>query len=451
MQGMLIRRADSNAIAQKWDAGLDRLASRSRIENRTAVLVIVAVLYLWFRCGVVAATGARFTPDTWEYFALGNLNPLSPDFWTSGRAPGYALLIKAVWHNHTALIYAQAMISAACWGFLAITLARLLPSIAGLAAGVVLAFSLTPQLAGWDSLMLTESLHFAFFALWLSLLIRLAHAYTWRLAAAFLAVSATWVMVRDATVLVLAMTSFAWAVYSVWIRRPKRLVVSLGLLLMAGTSAKLADYAPRWVNTVSNVIAVRVIPDPTTRRFFEARGLVVTPELLAASGHTPTVQDWKRLDKTGFREWVVSRGKTTLLSYLLTHPSYALTAPAWEHILSPHLAHYANTSPLPDWMQNTLWPWRMPETLVWLALTLPLVAWLRPRGALAGVAYALVLTAYPISLAGWHADAMEMPRHALQGIFQFRLGIILLIVAGIDTYSYRAARAATLAPVNSSL
>ena len=132
---------------------------------------------------------AVITPDTFDYVRQSRLPLASGAFWGSQHPPLLPLLWKPIPGLATSLdpvrigslapaLLLDAVIAAACWGFLALTLSSLARTVAGgwvVLAGV-LAVSLAPEVTGWDSAGLSESRSLSLVALVLALAVRYVRA-----------------------------------------------------------------------------------------------------------------------------------------------------------------------------------------------------------------------------------------------------------------------------------
>ena len=167
--------------------------------------IVLLVGMVSFRLNSYGPRGESMsTMDTSSYLDSARLPTFSYEFLTSLRSPAYPLLFKILgpleqyqvtkisepfFHSEGSLVKQpgfdrvvnfQMWVSILCWSFLAGVLFFRLRNgwVRLFGAGAVLLFGFSPQMADWDSLIMTESLTFSLFALLLGLMIELGFCLT---------------------------------------------------------------------------------------------------------------------------------------------------------------------------------------------------------------------------------------------------------------------------------
>jgi hypothetical protein len=199
------------------------------------------------------------------------------------------------------------------------------------------------------------------------------------------------------------------------------LLVSV-LLTTVLLSGWVLDESGRWKVNLRHVIEDRLLTDNDyatwlTRHGAPSLDLPDTKRMEGRRSSTPS--GGRALDS-----WMESDGRRTYALFLLTHPTYTVTAPLADVIFeaSPGADHFVREyglSPgvLPSWLSRILMP------PAWLllggALLLTTLVLLRKGKELVPVALCAVgLSLFPAFWLIFHADSIEYSRHALMTTLQ---------------------------------
>ncbi len=147
------------------------------------LLAVVAAGAL--RVSTLFSASAVVSPDTYDYAGQSRLSLLDPAFWGSQHPPLLPLLWKPLPGLVAAVdpvklgdlgpaLFLNAIVGAVCWGVLALTVASLAETrrVRAIALLGILALSLAPEVSGWDSAAISESVSLSLTALALALAIR---------------------------------------------------------------------------------------------------------------------------------------------------------------------------------------------------------------------------------------------------------------------------------------
>jgi hypothetical protein len=463
------------------DDGASALADVSEVAGarRSAWRELAVVV-----CGSVAAGAAvrlwllrGRVPLEWndsaDFVASSRAPWLSWDLWAGERPVATPLLLKLVGRDFDVYVAAQALLAALCWA----ALATAVWSVVGgrrarrLAAGVLLAFSMTVPVVMWERSVLTESLAISLLALVVAAVVRLARGVTWWRAAALLGALVPWLATRDTHAAVAAMGGAAvtGAPAIAWVRsrlrsrgvpprpsdgqssppspprhqRPGPLVAvaagSVALALLAGLGA---SHGRRHAFPLRNVFEVRVLPYPDRVRWFAAHGMPQAEVFLGEdarpayveAGQAPVVfvaDDDPELGR--WLAWIEDDARVTFALWAATHPGYLVTEPLRAPERTFNNAHGDRSFYRPLDMRRV--------ALVDRVLALPTVTVLfvaaavggwaigRRRGSPALVAGAITAAlAVPHGLSAWHGDGMETARHLVVPALQFHVGVLLMVL-----------------------
>ncbi|MBL8143537.1 MAG: hypothetical protein JNM38_20660 [Acidobacteria bacterium] len=406
-----------------------------------AVAAVIGILRVWATAGVsplVLSDSGLFTGLTTAHVLDGTLLQ-----WP--RAPIVPLLAWAIGGVESRVVALQVIVGAVAWALLAVVVIASMRTARGrLVAGVVVAgVAVLDRIAQWDAVLLAESVSFSCLALVVAALLGLLQRWTWPRAALTFAAAAAWSFTRDLdtfAVTALAGMALAWAVWSHSWRR--WLPLAAGVLVVALTAQHLSARAVRWQFPFLNVLAQRILPEPVRTSFFASRGMPVSDRLMRLSGQWAGSEElafYRDPALAGFREWLARDGRRTYVAFLLAYPGYLLSEPRreWATIVAPTVIDYRPRGYVPPFGE------RFAQLIVpagqtvtpWLALVLAGVATVYRRlvnrpVAVAGAA--LVVAAVATGLAAWHADAMEIRRHALPASMMGHLGLWLIVVALAD-------------------
>jgi hypothetical protein len=313
--------------------------------------------------------------------------------------------------------------------------------VALVAAAGVLCFGLIPPVAGWDNILLSESLSTSLLVLLIALLLLTWRRPTAGLIAATLGVATLWMFTRqDDVVIFLGLLPFLIA-FVFWRRGLRSGLPVVAVLIAIGLWGAFAitrsgdDLVVNW-NSLQ-IIENRIVPHPMELRFFVARGLPVTPTVLAERGafpgHTsPLFHDPRVMN------WVEHHFKSAYLAYLVQHLPASVGgafAAAPFAVTGPTAALIQVRPVLPAFVVRLLWS-SEGALAFWLALAAALAALCIARhrsvrclpvigllllAVLLGSILTWNLTGYPGDTGG------DLPRLFMPVAVMLRLGTLLTI------------------------
>lgn len=213
------------------------------------------------------------------------------------------------------IVLFQLVLSLIGWGMLAWVVAENLrnPWLKVISVLFILAFAYTPQMADWDSILMSESLTFSLFALQLALLVKIAfilyrdpNTKTTGVVVIWGVVTFFWTFLRDTNLFTALMTIGMIAILfaSPLYRKNKTLVgavIFLSLTFALGFIT--SSISVRSVVQLRNLYHDDVFPHTERVEFFKEFGMPA-------------------YDTTEFDIWLEEKGSSTMMRFMLAHPGY---------------------------------------------------------------------------------------------------------------------------------
>jgi hypothetical protein len=407
-----------------------RVATASALERDLAIMVAA---FAFLRAVAVVGRGSLRYSDSGTYEPLNFLGG-------AVRLPTIPALY-ALLPTDGLRVAGQLLIGIACWSTLAVVVAHSVrhPAVARVGAAAVLILGLTLQVAGWDMVILSESIGVSMAVLLVAAVLNVSRQPTPRSLTLLLIALTLWACARHVNVILL-LVLLPFALVVIFRRLPRRSALATGaalLVLAAWGVVALSRENAIWRLNSFTVIAQRIQRDPEALAFFEERGLRVTPELrkelegprgnASPAFHDPQMQTFLK-DK-----W---RG--AYLSYLVRHPVGTVRQPL-EDASPLFSSDAALTKPrpvLPGPVQDVAFgrePGDIP-LLFALAVGLWLAAWARVRRVTAIDAAAAALLVSSVVWLGlvWHLSADELQRLTVPVAVTFRIALLVLLLLGVD-------------------
>ena len=406
------------------------------------IMLLFFVAYAWLRWESEAPALTKFkrTADTPAYFRVANEDLFSRDFWGNTRPPMFPLVIKALNSDAIRVVQFQTAFSIVSWGLFALSVAYQFKSLLRtLAFGLILAISMEHHIAGWDVVLLTESLSISLLVLFLASWLWLLQSWSWWKVIQLIFVAFAWAFTRDTNAWLLLMVAGMILLAVLMFGAHKRyLSIALIFFLIFTINDRSANIGNRWLFPFQNVLAQRILTDQTAIEFFAECGMPITSELLGMAGGYANSGDrafYNDPTLDSYRTWVHPNGKACLMRWLLSRPLASLREP-WEDFewllvfeevsrffpqrYDPILPWYAERILYPQ--NGTLWLWTLTTFSALVAIWKR--AWQLNHTWV--VFLGLCLLIYPHLFIVWHGDVPGTHRHALTISLQFVLSFWLL-------------------------
>jgi hypothetical protein len=334
--------------AKTSHSGLHRITRRWRAPTPTEwISLAVFGAFGFFRFFQALRPPQGVWQDSLDYEAAAGFSLLSKTFWAGARPPLAPLLWKFT-GTPTSFVIAQTAIAVLAWGFLAITVAGLIPRgwRRVLAMSAILAFACTLPVSEWDWSVLTESLSLSALALIFAFSIRFVRTtnYTGLLCSA-----AAFALARDEDIWTIAIIGIVILVGALVVliserrtkfRRHRQIseataALGVSLIVLALIVEIPAITSQRDVTNITDNLLVRIFPFPSRVGWFAEHGMpdaAQVDQLAASTPRTPgtalVVSPDLSSDEFGSLDtWIGSNGAGVYTLWLLEHPGFFLTAP----------------------------------------------------------------------------------------------------------------------------
>lgn len=385
---------------------------------------------------------AKSVSDTPAYIRISDLALSDADFWFNARPFIFPLAIKISQADPIKIAAFQAGFSILSWGALALAMAFSLKHaiLRPLVFCLILAFSLERHIAGWDVVMLTESLSLSLMALLLAAWLWLLKGWNWWKAVVVGLVAFLWAFSRDTNAWVLLMLS-GLIFLAVLVFAGQKRLLTLALLFVSFFILNnfSANKGERWVFPIQNVLAERILTNPKALSFLSACGMPVTPELMQlVDSHAGSAERAFYSDPAleTYRAWLHKDGKACYTRWLLSVPIQSFRQPladfealvTFERVDTFFPQRY---TPLLPWSierivyPRDMLPWLWGLTSIIAGVAIVKKAWRSNPTWCAFIG--LCLLSYPHLFIVWHGDTSGIDRHALSLSVQFLLCFWLLV------------------------
>lgn len=450
---------------------------------------LIALAYVLLRVAAFAGIATTRAPDSLSYLETARLGAFSDGMLAGPRAPVGPLFYKLLGSDELRAA-GQLALSIVCWLALAAALGAWIErrGVRLVAFASILLLSLAPQVAHWDTILLTESLSISFTAALVAAALWLVRAPSWGRLAALAAVTLLWVFTRDTNAYLAALIGVGMLIATPFVARRRFMLAGAAAMVViaalsiasanggatAGGREAAFDGRPdgtfgrtaavyrlpsqqyflfgegRWEFPLLNVIGLRVLTDQDRLSWFQDHGMPVTPALRQMAGRYAPGRGgafYRSPELASFRRWLVADGTSTYAKYLATHPAYLLKAftddPrsmvfATESLPEGETGGAARESVrdfVPEPLRRALLAPGAPGYLLWFTVGLAALffAVMRRPSRVWLVPLAMLLSTLPHMLVVWHGDSQELQRHSLLVGVIGRLGLLMLLFLALGS------------------
>lgn len=303
-----------------------------------AVLFIITILSFMRIYSYGSAKLSIASNDTISYIEASQVPLFSSEILTGRRLlssnliykilepkTGYEILVngsletarRIVQPSFTRIVILQLVLSVLGWGLLAYIVSKRLTnaSLKALSAGFILMFAFTPQIADWDSILMSESLTFSLFAIQLALLIEfvfLSYANEYSKAKTYLTFWALvfflWTFLKDANLFV-SLVTMGMILLALYINKSHRNKVFISALIFLSFVLVLG-FTTASQSTRSQVQMINIYQD----------------DLLVSESRINALKSLGMPDPQSqeYPEWFRQNSSKALIKFMLIHPGYPI-------------------------------------------------------------------------------------------------------------------------------
>ncbi len=225
------------------------------------------------------------------------------------------------------LVITQLALSIIGWGLLALSVSEQIrnPLIKIMSTITILLFAFTPQIADWDSILMSESLNFSLFALQLAILIKLIFS-----------------LYNDPNFRAAGWLTLWMIAYFLWtFVRPTNLFVAFITFVMCVGALAFVKYRRNKHLYIAMLFSIAVFIVGTITTGSSSRSLnvdVYYDDLLPHPARVAILQSWG-MPTPGtpqFEAWFQENSTKTLIRFMVTHPGYPITKIARDFPIAFH-------------------------------------------------------------------------------------------------------------------
>lgn len=395
-----------------------------------SAIVVVSAL----ACAPSLSTKARITYDSLSYWHL-----------SLYRLPVVPLLYTALTHNFTAIVVAQTLLGAFCWGYLAFCALKITRRpYCYIAVLCVLFASSTDYVTDWYTALLSDSLSLSLLAL---LLGSLASWLDDRGSLTrVMVVALLWAGTRDTNGYIMLLVGVIALATSLLRSRARAHIGAAIVAILGGVTVLWStNRGGIWQQPFQHVLTERILPDPSKLAWFQSHGMPVNQTLLRIS-KTSNLASQNTLahspELAPFRIWMQTSGERAYLLYAVFHPVWAIRGTFGpQQAFNESIIQYYSRNPANRWIPLSIRePFLIGEQ--WLILISTAIAGLvlavririirsNPRNMLWWLG--VLIFGYVGLVVDWVGDSWEVGRHSIGSVIAIWVAAGFLISIGLGT------------------
>ncbi len=452
------------------------------IENLSLMMgfILVFCLFQDEKSAVFNLDVAREYNDTSSYVYTASIPMTKIQFWAGERPFTVPIFYKLAGYQISNFHDQEAMnrianyqrlfsilawtIFAACFSFV---IRNKLIKVVGFAT--MLLFGASIDIAQWDKAMLTESLSTSLLVIFLGTIILAGILWDKKRNIS------PWIQIFLVIAIILSGILYSFArdtnsyfvlfmgglmTVGIILRRirdhplfPAYLAVVVSFITIFGAQSFSTTTGKRFEFPLIHIIYSRIMPSQEYLNYFIQHGMPFNQQLAAMDLHeyrSATLHNYVEMTSmtpavSTFMNWIDKQGKTVMLKFYISHPSYFFTAPLMDfwHFLNSENSEYRNNIRVPGTRLSFLTAIFYPRTQWWpiiaailFILNILIILRRNNSSAIWYLTLMLFLSVYPLALLVWHSDTYEIERHSFQVAFELRFAswivIGLLIKRGLN-------------------
>lgn len=407
--------------------------------------VLILLIFLYWRFYITS--DIRFSGDSKCYIQQSKILISNLSFFNDCKPFTTPLFFKIAGSKPNNIIFYQQLFSVICWTFLGFSFSCFIKNRVLVLLSIIV-FSMASlwwNVGGWNNVILSESVFFSLFALWLGLFFLLFHFMDriWLVLLSIVSLFFAFTKPYIPFFLMSIVLIFIIPLYLIKIKQEQLLKLRKFLLLYLFIVSFIfaLNFAPQFNNerqeqfSLINVVFKRILFDEEKVNWFEEKGMPIDDNLRTWKGEWASSRKrelYKNQTYSSFRNWTFHEGKSIYAFYLASHPYYSIKSVLvnMHQVFSYNLYNYTKKPP-----KNTIFnfvsiiwnPGYWTLIMVVLISIFYLSNFLRTENFVllfqCVVFIGLLITAVLV----FHADAMEVERHSLL----LAVGVYTLFLCGV--------------------
>lgn len=408
--------------------------------------------------------------DTAGYLQVAGNSPTEAAFWLGQRpwtVPLFYRLLGATTstvdspHLLGRVVLFQGALSTVAWLLLASAVASTTRArwLRPFFFGMIAIFGLCLHISQWDTVLLSESISTSMFIMMIGLgVVMLRGPYQRNKCRRWVMLLMTpaivlYIFTRDTNAYFLLLASSILGLITIIkmlrVRPTLWLTVSLlGFALLVSVGQLITIRASeRSRGAFYGTFLQRVLLEPNRKLWFEHAGMPLgswwermNPSITRVAFYQAVTSD---PEAEPFVNWMDRHGRSTYLRYWFSHPMEAVRLPLadWDQLLSPDSTEYRGDGAVtPSWLRlltSFFYPLSTLGFSLMVAGSILAIMMLWTLGEWRSWWYlpvGLLVLSLPMMFFVWHADSIEIERHAFQIALQVRLAFWLLVAAIADAF-----------------
>ena len=407
--------------------------------------VLILLIFLYWRFYITS--DIRFSDDSKTYIQQSKILISNLSFFNCCKPFTTALFFKIAGSKPNNIIFYQQLFSVICWTFLGFSFSCFIKNrlLVPLSIIVFSMASLWWNVGGWNNVILSESVFFSLFALWLGLFFLLFH-FMDRIWLVFLSIVSLFFAFTRPDVPFFLMSFvliFIILLYLIKIKQEQLLKFRKYLLLYLFIVSFIfaLNFAPQFNNerqerfSLINVVFQRILFDEEKVNWFKEKGMPIDDNLRTWKGKWASSLNrdlYKNQTYVSFMNWTLHEGKSDYALYLASHPYYSIESVLVNpyQVFSYNLYNYTKKPP-----KNTIFnfvsiiwnPGYWVLIIVVLLSIFYLINFLRTENFVLLFQFVVFIGLSINAVLVFHADAMEVRRHSIL----LAVGVYTLFLCGV--------------------
>lgn len=393
----------------------------------SSVLILLIFLYLRFQF----TSDIRSFGDSACYIKQSEIPIFNVSFFNFCKPFTVPLFFKIVGSKPENILFGQQLFSVICWTFLGFSLSCFIRNkvLVYLSIIVFSMASLWWVVGVWNYVILSESIFFSLFALWIGSFFLLIHFKNW-IWLEFLSLATIFLSFTRSNMPYFLLYFTLILIIPLYLKQNQfnKMRKILMFYLFIVSFFFIMSLTPQFNNEdasrfqLNNVILSRILIEEENLNWFKEKGMPVDDNLLTWKGKPSSAENWdlyRNQTYSSFINWGSHEGRYLYIVYLVSHPSYVIER-AWKNrnlIYNYRYSFRIKSTPehLIFQIASRIWnPGEWTLIIVTLFSLYFFLVFVLKRGNMIQLFLSVLFISLIINaIIVFHADSMEVSRHSL--------------------------------------